>query len=854
MRSERDVAGPGADTGSLPRSQGARSWARGAILAVVPILLGFVVYSRPGFRGGPPEYFRLERPEEWSLRGGDFEFYVYQLTRSCESVGRWWAVADDPLMGQPYQTEVAKSPALFEGVDLMLIAALTGRFVHPVLNAHLMILIILAFNGWVAGWMVLRLARSCYWAVLAQVLITLHYEPLGRAQGHLHLFKYGWVLLAVWAFSRFLDVPSLRRGALLGLAAALVLQSSFYFGFFLTLALGCWWTGCLVAGRLGRRHLVATCSAGVTFALLGTALTFPVWAISRKLFFTDSFFERSPYEVWLNGAELWQYFMPKQWILKGLGAVLMHREIFPWEGSSIFPGVPLLLAIAIYTVARLRGRRLGTADPRLLDRIMGLIAVLVVLSLRGGPAVFLYELVGSFRCYARAGALAWALACVAGPVILCNASRRIRPRVLGAVLAVGITALAGYEVYLNTTAFGWLLARDEPPAWSRWLAAQPAEVRLAAFAPFEPVNPLYSWGIASAFLRTGHKHATLNGCDFRLLEADLRLLGASYQKMSRDGLRFIVALGYETLAFHRDYLEAHPWIRGLPWLDPVDNLGDWLVYRVNARMPRFPARALERLLAEQPVSQTPEEVPPKKWITGGLNLAETVVVQHAPRVEIAWADARGHLLGKPYPALYQHVFGPDLPAYTIRTPKQPGDYRLVILDSHQRPIASKRYVIVPEPRRSREVFSNTMPDPAVGATVVNQGRCNLDRVRVALENTSPYYLQAHAVRDGAQGAACAHPGLAAPAAGSIVLSLSYMQGATTTGQVNLILPHDLPAHARVEMDVPIEWQSGSSTADRVRIGPCIATKGQTTVVTGDLHVELIDRPARSAGEPASVRW
>jgi hypothetical protein len=695
MQCDTDVDSPVENTGSSPASKGARSWGRCTILTVVPILLLLVIYSRPGFRNGAPVYFRLERPEEWSL-GGDFDFYVYQLTRSWESGGRWWEVADDPLMGQPYQTEVGKSPALFEGVDLMLISAVTGRFLDPVLNAHLMIAIVLAFNGWVVGWLVLRLARSCYWAVLAQVLITLHYEPLGRVEGHLHLFKYGWVLLAVMAFSRFLDRPSLRRGALLGLAVALVLQSSFYFGFFVMLALGSWWTGCLAAGRLDRRHLVATGSAGITFALLGAALTFPVWAISRKRLFTDAFFDRSPYEVWMFGAELWQYFTPKQWILKGLGDELRGRGIFPWEGSSLFPGWTLLLAIAIYVMGRIRGRPLGATNSRILDRIMGLIAVLVVLSLRGGPAVFLYELVGSFRCYARAGAVAWALACVAGPVILCNVARRMRPKICGTALAVGVTALAGYEVYRNATAFAWILGTDEPPAWSHWLARQPSEVRLAAFGPVDPAYPLYSWGIPSVLPRIRHKHATLNGCDFRLLEADLGLLGASYQKMNLDGLRFIVSLGYETLAFHRGYLDAHPWIRSLPWLDQGDNLGDWLVYRVNSHVPRFPLRALERLLTEQPVSRTPEEVPPKKWITRRLDLAETVVVQRAPRVEIAWADARGHLLGKPHPVLYQHVFGPDLPAYTIRTPKQAGAYRLVILDSHQRPIASKPYAVVPE--------------------------------------------------------------------------------------------------------------------------------------------------------------
>jgi hypothetical protein len=575
-----------------------------------------------------------------------------------------------------------------------------------------------------------------------------------------------------------------------------------------------------------------------------------VWAISSKLLFTSSFFERSRYEVWFYGAELWQYFMPKQWILKGFGGELQGQKVFPWEGSSLFPGFTLLLAVAIYVVARLRGLQLGGSDPRLLDRMMGLSALFVLLSLRGGPAVFLYELVSSFRCYGRAGAIARALACVAGPVILCDVSRRIGPKILSTALALGIAATLLCEAALVTTEFYWMLAGDAPPAWSAWLAAQPPDVRLAAFATSGPENPLAATDVANAYSRTRHKHATLNGCDFPLLEADLRLLGASYQNMNEDGLRFIVSLGYETLAFHQDYLGAHPWIRSLPWLDQGDVLGDWLIYRVNSHKPQFPVKPLEQLLAEQPVSRTPEQVPPRTWITGGLNLAETVVVQRAPRVEIAWADSRGALLGKPYPALYQHVFGPDLPAYTIRTPKQAGEYRLVMLDSRRHRIASKPYIVVPELRTSRPVSGKHLPDSAVSATVVNQETFPAGRVRVAIENAGPYYLQAHVARNGAQGAACAHPGLLAPAEGSIVLSLCYLQGASTARQVNLALPRDLPAHARLEMDVPLDWPSGSPGADRVRIAPCVAAAGQTTVETADLRVE---RVAQSAERRASVR-
>ncbi len=102
---------------------------------------------------------------------------------------------------------------------------------------------------------------------------------------------------------------------------------------------------------------------------------------------------------------------------------------------------------------------------------------------------------------------------------------------------------------------------DKTPAWVDWLAKQPPQVRLAAFSP---IDNDYWFGTASYRLR--HQHVTLNGCDWELLNGDLKLLGASYNEMNREGLKFITSLGYQTLAFHREYLEMHPWIRTLPWL------------------------------------------------------------------------------------------------------------------------------------------------------------------------------------------------------------------------------------------------------------------------------------------------
>jgi hypothetical protein len=842
MQNTDQTANPSLLCESPVKGRGARVWACRAILAVVPVLLVWFVYTRPVIRQGSMMPPFLKGSMEWQLTP-DFGFYVYQLTRACESGGRWWEVAEDHLVGGPYQTEAAKTPALYEGVDLMLISAVTGRFLDPIINYHLMILIILAFNGWVAGWMVLRLTRSYSWAVLAQVLITLHFETLGRANGHLHLFKYGWILLAVWAFSRYLDFPSLRRGVLLGLAAALVLQSSFYFGFLLTVALGAWWVGCLASTQVNRRHLGATCAGGITFALLGAALTFPVWMISKKNLFTDSFFKRSRYETWFHSAELWQYFWSPNSILAGkYWGELRERGIYPGEGAP-FLGFTVLLAVALYVVARLRGRQLCVADPRMLDRIMGLIAVFALLSLKGGPCFFLYELVGSFRCYSRSGALARALGCVAGPVILYGLSTKLRPKGIGAAMAVGVIALAAFDVYHVMGTYCWLNTIDDPPVWSKWLAQQPSDVRLAAFPPYKQGDPLYWWGINGIYPRAQHKHATLNGCDFRLLEADLKLLGASYDRMNPQALRFVVSLGFETLAFHDLYVHNNPWILRLPWLDWIEARGPWRIARANSRMDRFPRQTLEQLLARQPSTREAVEVPARSWITGQLALDRDVVVAGRSRALVAWADADGKLIKKPSNAMFQHIFGPSLPAFTVKTPGKPGRYDLVFLDYRHRRVASRPYLVVEGLRTSRQVFGTQVPDLALNEVTLNTEPGGTASLRLVLENTSPYFIQTHvhSAREAIGPSARSHPGISTAGPGSMLLRLRLdgPPGSPPIHEVDLLLPRDLPPRGRIALELPADRMVAVEGLSKSSLRPIFTQIGQRVAPTERADVRLV---------------
>ena len=208
---------------------GWRGWASRFVLVVLPVVLALVGYYRAQLAGSP-----LPRPR------GDAAFYAYQLQRAAECHGQWWRIAADSRLGHPYPSEFAKHPGLFEGVDLMLLATLFAGTVGAAWTYHLAALAALTFNGWIAAWIVFRITRSTLWALVAVALVTLNESVAVRVMVHLHLFKFGWALLAVWAFVAFLKQPAWRRGLLLGLAVALVLQASFYLGFFTGLGLGFW--------------------------------------------------------------------------------------------------------------------------------------------------------------------------------------------------------------------------------------------------------------------------------------------------------------------------------------------------------------------------------------------------------------------------------------------------------------------------------------------------------------------------------------------------------------------------------------------------------------------------------------
>ena len=811
------------------------------LLTILPLVLVLGGYYRSVLLGGL---------RDWPI-SGDAAFYAYQLARVGELHGQWWKLGQDEKVGSPYQPEFGKHPGVYEGVDLLLVSSLTSRWLDPVTNYHVIMMTVLVVNGWVVGWMVRRLSRSWFWAAVAVILVTWNYSTAFRLHGHAHLFKYYWTVLAVTAFSRYLDAPTVRRSVILGLAMALVLQGSFYLGSFLGLACGVWWLGCLVAGQLSWRHVRGAVPALVTFSAAAMALTFPVWIGSRSRLLADSYHGHGRIDAWNFSAELWQYFVSPA-SQAGLSFTADFKNRYALERGYLegwhYPGHVILLAVAIYLVLKLRNRPVQVSDPRLLDRFMGLAALLVLLSLAGGPSFFLVSGIGCFRAYGRAGLLALALLCVAAPVILAGACQRVRGRLPRCLILV-VLGISLYEGYQATT---WrpFQSRTEIPAWVDWLAQQPPQERLAAFPPARE-RPVEWWGFDSLLFRVMHRHAALNGSDSLLLAADLKLLGATYQQMNPAGLRFVASLGYTTLAFHQEYLSANSWICSLPWLDRFDERGPWSFYRVSASLEELPRVSIEEVLASWRPREEPAEVPAGCWITERFELDRDVTVGTTAPFRLVWADHRERWVGEPVPALFQHVFGPDLPAFSVKTPNMQGLYRLLFIDQRQQVLRSRLYwvrgdveTILAHEVADRSARGRPVCDPQNRTRARRGSSRSGERQRVL----SPGKYQP---RPGLFEVDPSAPEALETSAGSLVVKVGTAQENRRApgDEITILLPCDVPPRTAIRLPLPEVLAGRAHVQHGLTFRPYFHRSGEVLVTPVPPELELargraLDRPRK----------
>jgi hypothetical protein len=331
--------------------------------------------------------------------------------------------------------------------------------------------------------------------------------------------------------------------------------------------------------------------------------------------------------------------------------------------------------------------------------------------------------------------------------------------------------------------------------------------------------------------------------------------------MNPAGLRLVASLGYETLAFHRDYLAKNPWIASVPWLERIETGDEWLICRAGPELARFPERSLESLLDRDPGEAQPREVPPGCWITGTWPVEQDVIITGSEGALLSWSDDHGRLLSGTQPAFYQHVFGPGIPAYAVRTPEQPGSYHLVVLDRELRRRAKIGYRIVRRLPVAQPVFPGRRPTLTVHPIVLQPAATGQDAaVSLSLVNTSGCYVQSLVFRENVRSVARAHPGLRSnwpkADAGALVLRIVPIGGDTMESSPvrEIPLPEDLPPGGRLRLVLRADRLPASWAKLPWKIEPAFAGVGEVEVPPpiADLRISEERLAPDVAGSPPTA--
>jgi hypothetical protein len=158
-----------------------------------------------------------------------------------------------------------------------------------------------------------------------------------------------------------------------------------------------------------------------------------------------------------------------------------------------------------------------------------------------------------------------------------------------------------------------------------------------------------------------------------------------------------------------------------------------------------------------------------------------------------------------------------IPAYSVLSPSKPGNYRLVFLDEKGHQLAEKPYVVNPALR----TLPNPPPSDLSGVSIQPVGAAETPgRVRVAMENTSPYYLQSHTNHWAVPPSVRTLPSYGEIAVGSLFLRLKP-DPEDPSEAAAFPLPFDLPPGGRVEIDLSADRFTVSPTDVIARLAPHI---------------------------------
>jgi hypothetical protein len=223
---------------------------------------------------------------------------------------------------------------------------------------------------------------------------------------------------------------------------------------------------------------------------------------------------------------------------------------------------------------------------------------------------------------------------------------------------------------------------------------------------------------------------------------------------------------------------------------------------------------------------------------------------------MSWVDAEGRMVGEPVYALFQHLFGPAIPAYTVSTPRKPGHYELVFLDQRRRRLAAKPYLVTNSMRTSRETFGKRVPELGLNMVSIEADPTARESLRIVLENRSDLYFQTLNAHGPMVRSVRAHPGLATPGPGSLSIwvHVPSVEGRREQN-INFNLPHDLAPHGRIELTLPSDRLAGAGERIKAEITPNFDHVGRhvASPEAADVRMTITREQTASLASPETSR-
>ena len=592
------------------------------IIAIVPFVLITIFYYGSFFFGSLRQSpYPLVAgvsthlfPGKQGLRGGsgDAAFYTVQTWRTGKLLqGRWWKQIQ-PLGGpQDYPPDSTRLPHVFEGVDTMLLSAVTCLFLpdipdlshntptrselpgHPVLmdpdqnifqgglsapilNFNILSVLVLLINGWVFGGYLYAVTSRLWPALLAQILITLNWSTAFQFNTHLNWYKHAWILIVVITAFRLWETPSARRAVFFGLATAGLIQSSWYFTYLLMLAFflaG----GILVACKvLQRTHIPGLIISILVAGIVGGLLTFPYWA--QKHGQQEQFKKRDLRDLIWFSSEPSHYLLPL-WSQPGKlyhEARVRYSPLASDKEIWHYPGIVILLSMIAYGAWVLRRHQTTDRDQQRLDFLALMISLLVFVSLSGGISIIMFKFAPQFRVYGRAGTIAVGLSALMVPLFLHRCLNAIHCSLLrrGVISLCFVVALFdGWWCYQAVTPPKFDKSLNLP-GWVPWLAQQDKSQK-AVILPIVPEDYTQSyWWIF-------HRHDVLNTCDVRPFQREVEQIDApDPQTISPALIEILKKHGYRFMIVQNQLWKQFPWMDKPGVLTKIQDGLTWRVYQI----------------------------------------------------------------------------------------------------------------------------------------------------------------------------------------------------------------------------------------------------------------------------------